>query len=153
MIEGVMVKQLKVIPDERGRLMEILRCDEEMFEKFGQVYLTTGYPGVVKAWHYHKGQTDHFCVVKGMMKVVLYDSRDGSPTKGEVNEFFLGEHGPILLRIPPLVYHGFKTVSTEEALLINIPTEPYRLPPPPPDRGPPPPPTPPPPPSPPAAEG
>src|SRR3972149_5078571 len=130
MIEGVMVKQLKVIPDERGRLMEILRCDEEMFEKFGQVYLTTGYPGVVKAWHYHKGQTDHFCVVKGMMKVVLYDPRDGSPTKGEVNEFFLGEHRPVLLRIPPLVYHGFKTVSTEEALLINIPTEPYRLPPP-----------------------
>ena len=127
MIEGVMVKQLKVIPDERGRLMEILRRDEEMFEKFGQVYLTTGYPGVVKAWHYHKGQTDHFCVVKGMMKVVLYDSRDGSPTKGEVNEFFLGEHRPILLKIPPLVYHGFKTVSPEEALLINIPTEAYRL--------------------------
>ena len=97
MIEGVMVKQLKVIHDERGRLMEILRCDEEMFEKFGQVYLTTGYPGVVKAWHYHKGQTDHFCVVKGMMKVVLYDSRDGSPTKGEVNEFFLVEHRPTLL--------------------------------------------------------
>src|SRR3970040_2873053 len=127
MSEGGRFKQLKVIPDERGRLMEILRCDEEMFEKFGQVYLTTGYPGVVKAWHYHKGQTDHFCVVKGMMKVVLYDSRDGSPTKGEVNEVFLGEHRPILLRIPPLVYHGFKTVSTEEALLINIPTEPYRL--------------------------
>lgn len=126
MIDGVMEKALKVIPDERGRLMEILRCDDEMFRKFGQVYLTTGYPGVVKAWHYHKTQTDHFCVIKGMMKVALYDSRDGSPTKGEVNEFFLGEHRPILLRIPSLVYHGFKTVSTEEALLINIPTEPYR---------------------------
>ena len=127
MIDGVMVKALKVIPDERGRLMEILRCDDEMFRKFGQVYLTTGYPGVVKAWHYHKTQTDHFCVIKGMMKVALYDSRDGSPTKGEVNEFFLGEHRPILLRIPSLVYHGFKTVSTGEALLINIPTEPYRV--------------------------
>src|SRR4030066_204644 len=126
MIEGVMVKQLKVIPDERGRLMEILRCDEEMFEKFGQVYLTTGYPGVVKAWHYHKGQTDHFCVVKGMMKVVLYDYRDGSPTKGEVNEFFLGEHRPILLRIPPLVSHGFKTVSTEADPLFNKPRSPHR---------------------------
>jgi dTDP-4-dehydrorhamnose 3,5-epimerase len=126
MIDGVMVKALKVIPDERGRLMEILRCDDEIFRKFGQVYLTTGYPGVVKAWHYHKTQTDHFCVIKGMMKVALYDSRDGSPTKGEVDEFFLGEHRPILLRIPSLVYHGFKTVSTEEALLINIPTEPYR---------------------------
>lgn len=126
MIDGVMLKNLKVIPDERGRLMEILRCDDEIFSKFGQVYLTTGYPGVVKAWHYHKVQTDHFCVVKGMMKVVLYDSRERSPTKGEVNEFFLGEHRPILLRIPPLVFHGFKTIGLEEAFLINIPTEPYR---------------------------
>ncbi len=126
MIDGVKVKQLKVIPDERGRLMEILREDDEIFMRFGQVYLTTGYPGVVKAWHYHKNQYDHFCVVKGMMKIVLYDSRDDSPTKGEVNEFFLGEHRPMVLRIPPLVYHGFKTISAEEALLINIPTQPYR---------------------------
>jgi len=125
MIDGVVIKQLKVIPDERGRLMEILRADDDFFHKFGQVYITSGYPGVVKAWHYHKLQADHFCVVKGMMKVVLYDSRDGSPTKGEVNEFFLGEHRPILLRIPPLVCHGFKTVGTEEALLINVTTEPY----------------------------
>ncbi len=125
MIDGVMVKQLKVIPDERGRLMEILRADDEMFLKFGQVYMTTGYPGVVKAWHYHRIQHDNFCVVKGMMKVVLYDPRDGSRTKGEVNEFFLGEHRPVLLRIPPHVYHGFKAIGTEEALLVNIPTETY----------------------------
>ncbi len=126
MIDGVVIKQLKVIPDERGRLMEILRSDDGCFRKFGQVYLTTGYPGVVKAWHYHKVQFDNFCVVKGMMKVVLYDPRDGSPTRGEVNEYFLGEHRQILLGIPPLVYHGFKTISTEEALLINVSTEPYR---------------------------
>jgi dTDP-4-dehydrorhamnose 3,5-epimerase len=125
-IDGVVIKPLKVIPDERGRLMEILRADDACFRKFGQVYLTTGYPGVVKAWHYHKVQFDHFCVVKGMMKVVLYDSRDGSPTKGEVNEFFLGEHRPTLLGIPPLVYHGFKTIGMEEAFLINVSTEPYR---------------------------
>jgi dTDP-4-dehydrorhamnose 3,5-epimerase len=126
MIDGVKIKQLKVIPDERGRLMEILREDDEIFLRFGQVYLTTGYPGVVKAWHYHKVQNDHFCVLKGMMKVVLYDARDGSPTKGEVNEFFMGDHRPILLRIPPLVYHGFKTVSQEEALLINVSTQVYK---------------------------
>ncbi len=125
MIDGVAVKQLKVIPDERGRLMEILRADDEMFLKFGQVYMSTGYPGVVKAWHYHKLQHDHFCVVKGMMKVVLYDSRDGSPTKGEVNEFCLGEPRPVLLRIPPLGSHGFKAIGSEEALLVNIPTETY----------------------------
>ncbi len=125
MIDGVKVKPLKVIPDERGRLMEIMRCDDEIFQKFGMVYMTTGYPGVVKAWHYHKLQDDHFAVVKGMMKIVLYDNRDGSSTRGEVNEFFLGVHNPIMVRIPKGVYHGFKTISDEEAIVINIPTEPY----------------------------
>ncbi len=125
MIEGVKIKYLKVIPDERGRLMEVLRANEELFEKFGQVYITTAYPGVIKAWHYHKKQTDNMAVVKGMAKVVLYDNRPSSPTYGEINEFFVGEHNPILIRIPPLVCHGFKCIGTEEVILLNIPTESY----------------------------
>jgi dTDP-4-dehydrorhamnose 3,5-epimerase len=125
MIEGVIIKKLKVIPDERGRLMEILRVDDEMFMGFGQVYMTTAYPGVVKGWHYHKRQFDNMAVVKGMMKIVLYDDRKASPTYGEINEFFAGEHNPILLHIPPHVCHGFKCVSLEEAVVINIPTESY----------------------------
>lgn len=125
MIEGVRTKRLKVIPDERGRLMEILRCDDEIFTKFGQIYLTTAMPGVVKAWHYHKIQTDNFAVVHGMIKVALYDDRENSPTRGTVEEFFLGVHNPMLLQIPPMVYHGFKCISEHEALLINIPSEPY----------------------------
>lgn len=125
MIEGVKVKKLKVIPDERGRLMEMLRCDDAEYIKFGQIYMTTAYPGVVKGWHYHKVQYDNFVVVKGMMKVVLYDSREDSPTKGEVNEFFMGEHNPILLQIPPYVFHGFKCISETEAIVVNAPTEAY----------------------------
>lgn len=89
-IEGVKLKNLKVIPDERGWLMEILRCDEEIFDKFGQVYITTAYPGVVKGWHYHKIQTDNFTCIRGMMKVVLYDSREDSPTYGNIMELFVG---------------------------------------------------------------
>lgn len=125
MIEGVMLKKLKVIPDERGRLMEILRADDEMFKTFGQVYMTTAYPGVVKGWHYHKKQSDNMAVVKGMMKIVLYDGREGSPTNGEVNVFFAGEHNPILIHIPPYVFHGFKCISSEEAIVVNAPTETY----------------------------
>lgn len=125
MIAGVKVKELRVIPDERGRLMEMLRSDDEVFIKFGQMYATTAYPGVVKGWHYHKIQTDNFVVVKGMMKVVLYDSREDSPTKGEVNEFFMGDHNQILVQIPPYVFHGFKCVSDTEAMVINCPTEVY----------------------------
>ncbi len=125
MIDGVQVKELKVIPDERGRLMEMLRSDDDIYSQFGQVYMTTAYPGVVKAWHYHKVQDDHFVVVKGMIKLVLYDDREGSKTRGEVNEFFMGMHNPILVKIPRGIYHGFKSMGEEEAIVINVPTEPY----------------------------
>jgi dTDP-4-dehydrorhamnose 3,5-epimerase len=124
-IDGVVVKDLKVIPDERGWLMEIFRNDDPFFEKFGQLYMTVAYPGVVKGWHYHKRQTDHFCCVKGMLKVVLYDDREGSPTRGEVNEFFIGDRRPQLLRIPAGVLHGMKGIGVEPALLINCPDQVY----------------------------
>ena len=125
MIKGVKTKNLRVIPDERGWLMEILRCDDEIFEKFGQVYVTTAYPNVVKAWHYHKKQTDNFTCVKGMMKVALYDAREDSPTYKEINEFFIGDKYFILISVPPMVYHGFKAVGTETAYFLSIPTLPY----------------------------
>jgi len=125
MIDGAKITPLRAVPDERGRLMEMFRADEPDFEKFGQVYLTTGYPGVVKAWHYHKKQTDNFICVQGMMKVVLYDPREGSPTRGQVQEVFMGAWNPVRLRIPAGVYHGFKCISTGEAMIINVPTEPY----------------------------
>lgn len=125
MIDGVRIKDLRVLPDERGYLMEILRSDDEVFERFGQAYVTAAYPGVVKAWHYHERQTDYFCVLAGMAKVVLYDRRDGSTTQGEINEFFLGERQSQLLVIPPGVYHGFKNIGTGTCLLLNLPTEPY----------------------------
>ena len=125
MIEGVRIKKLKVIPDERGRLMEILRCDDEVFLKFGQIYITTNYPGVVKAWHYHKIQTDNVCCVKGMIKAVLYDARENSSTYKKINEFFSGDYNPILISIPPGVYHGWKCISDVESIAVNMPTEPY----------------------------
>lgn len=126
MIDGVKFKRLKVIPDERGRLMEMIRCDDpEFFTGFGQVYMTTAYPDVVKGWHYHLKQDDYFVVVKGMIKLVLYDRRIESPTYGEIQQFFLGEYNPLLVRIPCEVAHGFKGIGAEEAIIINLVTEPY----------------------------
>lgn len=125
MIEGVRIKTLRVIPDERGWLMEILRRDDGLFIKFGQVYITTAYPGVIKAWHYHRIQTDNLVAIAGMAKVALYDAREGSPTHKKVEEYFIGVHNPLLIQIPPMVYHGYKCISIEEAVVINCPTEPY----------------------------
>ena len=126
-IHDVKTKKLRVMPDERGWLMEILRADEpELFSKFGQVYVSATYPGVVKAWHYHQHQIDYFACVAGMVKLVLIDTREGSPTNGAINEFFLGTHNPMLVKVPNLVYHGWKCISLEPALVVNVPTEPYR---------------------------
>lgn len=125
MIKDVEVKKLKLILDERGRLMEILRSDEGIFQKFGQVYMTTAYPGVVKAWHYHKKQDDYFTCISGTMRLALYDARKDSPTYKEVNDFTISLDNPMLVRIPRFVYHGFKCVGDKEAIVINTPTLPY----------------------------
>jgi dTDP-4-dehydrorhamnose 3,5-epimerase len=105
--------------------MEMIRKDDDIFVKFGQIYMTTVNPGTVKAWHFHKLQLDNFVVVKGMLKLVLYDSRPKSKTNGEVNEFFMGEHNNIAVQIPKNVYHGFKGISETETIVINMPTESY----------------------------
>ena len=125
-IHDVKTKTLRLIPDERGFLLEILRADDsDLFTKFGQVYVSATYPGVVKAWHYHQKQVDHFVCVAGMVKLVLVDTRENSPTRGAVNEFFLGTQNPTLVQVPNLVYHGWKCISPEMSLVVNVPTEPY----------------------------
>ena len=125
MIDGVKVKKLKVIPDERGRLMEMFRADDEFFEKFGQVYVTTTYPGVVKAWHKHEKQADNMACVAGMVKLALYDARNGSSTRGQIDQFYMGVHNPILIHIPAGIYHGWICVSDTESIVVNAPTEMY----------------------------
>lgn len=125
MIHGVEFKQLRPNVDERGFLMELLRSDDAIFSKFAQCYVSMNYPGVVRAWHYHKRQDDHFVVVKGTCKVVMYDLREDSPTQGEVQEVFLGEQAPVMVKVPIGVAHGYKTVGTEPSFLINFPTELY----------------------------
>ena len=124
-IEGVGARRTRVVPDERGRLGEIMRADDPWFEKFGQTYFTTTYPGVVKAWHFHKKQTDHFYVAKGTIKIALYDERENSPTKGTINEIYLGQHNPGLVRIPPGIQHGWMCVGLDEAYIINVVSEMY----------------------------
>jgi dTDP-4-dehydrorhamnose 3,5-epimerase len=125
LIDEVIVKNLKVIPDERGRLIEILRNDDEIFDRFGQVYVSVTNPGVIKGWHMHKLQNDFIACIKGMLKLVLFDNRKHSDTNGEINEFFIGDHNPVMIKVPKDVYHGWKCISKTEAVAINIPTLEY----------------------------
>lgn len=126
MIEGVTVRELDKHADDRGFLMEVLRSDwDDVFRKFGQAYVSMNYPGVIRAWHFHKKQWDLFVCVAGMIKVVLYDGRAGSPTHKRIDEFVVGSHRPVAILIPPGVLHGYQTVGVEPALLLNFPTELY----------------------------
>jgi len=125
MIEGLEIKKLKVNYDERGHLMEILRRDDKIFKKFGQVYITTVKKDIIKAWHYHKLQDDYFCCIYGKILLAVYDARKNSKTFGKLSKWVLSLENPKLIKIPALVYHGFKGLSEEEAIVINIPTKPY----------------------------
>ncbi len=128
LIDGVVLRQLKQIKDDRGYLMEMLRSDWGEFKntgKFGQCYIAVCNSGVAKAWHYHKKQVDRFIVVKGSARIALFDARKKSKTKGELNEFIVGEDNPALLLIPIGVIHGFTSATAEPAYIVNIPTQLY----------------------------
>ena len=125
LISGVKVRRLPAIPDERGVLTEILRSDDPEFLGFGQVYLTTIYPGVVKAWHFHRHQTDMICCAAGELKLAIYDDRQGSPTRGIVNEIFMGDSNRLLVKVPSGLFHGWKCIGESPALVLNLPDRLY----------------------------
>ena len=125
LIEGVNIKKLTPILDERGYLQECFRSDWSMFEKFGQAYITVAFPNVVKAWHLHKIQTDNMVCLWGNAKLVLSDNRENSSTHKKVNEIFFGEKKPLLITIPPNIWHGFKAVGNKKMMVLNVPTELY----------------------------
>lgn len=127
MIDGVMIRDLVVHADEHGFLYEILKEDWPEFEKFGQAYLTVTYPGVIKGWHYHDFQSDHFCVVKGMCKIVMYDDREGSPTRYELMEVSCGENRQMLVVFPPKLMHGIVPLGNEAVWLLNFPDVKYNV--------------------------
>ncbi|MGA9379879.1 MAG: dTDP-4-dehydrorhamnose 3,5-epimerase family protein [Phormidium sp.] len=125
MIDGVLVHPLRQIPDERGKVMHMMRCDAPHFEQFGEIYFSVVYPNVIKGWHLHKEMTLNYAVVSGMIKLVLYDDRTNSPTKGELQELFLGESNYSLVRIPPGIWNGFKGIGVTPAIVANCSTIPH----------------------------
>ena len=124
-IDGVSVRNLRQIPDERGKIMHMLRADDPHFDKFGEIYFSTVYPGAIKAWHIHKEMTLNYAVVSGMIKMVLYDDRESSPTRSALMELFVGESNYCLITVPPLVWNGFKGVGGHPAIVANCATIPH----------------------------
>ena len=118
-IRGIWVEPLRRLCDERGAILHMLRCDSPLFVKFGEVYFSLAYPGVIKGWHVHRRQTQHYAVVQGMVKLVLHDLRPESPSCGVTEEHFVGEDNYCLVRIPPGIANGYKPYGTKAALVAN----------------------------------
>ena len=125
MIQGVRITPLTQILDERGKIMHMLRSDADHFEKFGEIYFSCVNPGAIKAWHIHKKMILNYAVIKGNIKLVLFDDRAGSPTKGELRELFLGPDNYQLVTIPPMVWNGFKGVGPDVAIVANCASIPH----------------------------
>lgn len=120
MIKGVEVTTRRIIPDDRGKIMHIMKSSDSQFHSFGEVYCSTVYPGIVKGWHMHKEMTLNYVVLKGNIKFVLYDGREDSPTYKEIQEIIIGENQYVMVTVPPFVWNGFKGIGTEEAFVINF---------------------------------
>lgn len=125
MIEGVKLYPLCQILDERGKIMHMLRSSDPYFEQFGEIYFSLVYPGVVKGWHLHTQMMLNYAVIVGMIKLVLYDDRHNSATRGEIQELFLGESNYMLAKIPPMVWNGFKGIGISSAIVANCATIPH----------------------------
>jgi dTDP-4-dehydrorhamnose 3,5-epimerase len=124
-IEGVIVKPLRKIPDERGCIMHMLRSDDPEFEQFGEIYFSCIYPGVIKGWHLHHKMTLNYAVPVGMIKLVLFDDRESSPTRGQLQELFIGEQNYCLVQIPAGIWNGFKGIGNQMAIVANCATLPH----------------------------
>ncbi len=130
MIDGVQITPLKRIQDERGMVMHMLRADDPHFEQFGEIYFSVIYPGAIKAWHLHSRMTINYAVVDGNIKLVLYDQRPDSPTRGALQEIVFGQVNYQLVRVPPGVVNGFTAVGGTRALVANcadIPHDPSEI--------------------------
>ena len=125
MIEGVRILPRTRIPDERGTVFHMLKATDPEFLGFGEIYFSTVYPGVVKGWHRHVEMTLNYACIHGRIKLVLYDDREGSATRGVVMERFLGPDDYSLVQIPPGVWNGFKGMGTEAAIVANCSTHPH----------------------------
>ena len=119
MIDGIKIVPLKKIPDERGTVMHMLKASDPHFTEFGEIYFSTIYPDVIKGWHLHSRMTINYAVPVGMIKLVLYDSRENSSTKGELMELFIGEENYVLVQVPPGIWNGFKGMGTKMAIVAN----------------------------------
>lgn len=125
MIDGVEVHQLRRIPDERGSVMHMLRRDDPWFREFGEIYFSTIYPGAIKAWHLHTRMTLNYAVPVGQVKLVIYDDRAGSPTRGALQELFIGGDQYVLVTVPPGVWNGVKGLGYERAVVANCASIPH----------------------------
>ena len=130
MIQGVKISARKQILDERGKIMHMLRSDDEIYTKFGEIYFSTTFPGSIKAWHVHKKMTLNYSIVCGKIKLVLYDDRKESETKGTIQEIFLSTENHNVITVPPLIWNGFKAISNEISIVANcsdIPHDPNEI--------------------------
>lgn len=124
-IDGVLVQPLRRMADERGSVMHMLRATDPHFEAFGEIYFSTVFPGVVKGWHIHDRMVLNYAVPHGSIKLVLYDDREGSPTRGHLQELFVGEQNYVLVRVPARVWNGFKGLGLTPAVVANCATMPH----------------------------
>ena len=125
MIHDIKISHLKIISDDRGSVMHMLRNDSPVFKKFGEVYFSTINYDKIKGWHLHKESYLNYACVSGEVKLVLFDDRKNSPTKNQYQEIILSTKNYFLVTIPPNIWNGFKGIHQDQSIIANCLTIPH----------------------------
>lgn len=125
-IAGIIIQNLKIIPDKRGSVLHMLRSDSSLYKNFGEIYFSELNPKTIKAWKLHKSLTQNIAVIMGKVRLVVYDNRPSSKTLGEVVEYEIGRYSNYcLIQIPPMLWYGFQSLDNQKALIANCTDQPH----------------------------
>lgn len=124
-IQGIKIIKKKIISDHRGKIMHMMRSDDRYYKRFGEIYFSQVFPGKFKAWHLHTKMTLNYVAVFGKIKLVLYDDRKNSKTKGKIQEIILSEKKYKLVIIPPYIWNGFCSIGKNKAIIANCSNIPH----------------------------
>ena len=118
-IDGLIITPLKQFKSQNGKVMHMLKENDKVYKRFGEIYFSLTNPGIIKGWYQHKKNTSNFAVIKGILKLVIFDDRSFSNSSKRIKEIILSEDNYSLITIPPLIWYGFKSIGNDVAILAN----------------------------------
>lgn len=121
LINGVESISLKIIPLVGGDVLHVMKDIDRGFFGFGEIYFSEINQGFIKGWKKHSEMVMNLIIPKGEVKIVVFDDRDGSSTKGIFNEFILSrDKNYMRVSISPGLWVAFQGIGKGTSQVMNF---------------------------------